>query len=56
MKPSSHETAKSAVSQNDEQTSHVADTATKGQTSSEDPLEDFNRSMFTFNELIDGLF
>lgn len=28
----------------------------KGETSSEDPLENFNRTMFTFNELIDGLF
>lgn len=28
----------------------------KGETSSEDPLENFNRTMFSFNELIDGLF
>jgi phospholipid-binding lipoprotein MlaA len=28
----------------------------KGQTSNEDPLENFNRTMFSFNELIDGLF
>ncbi|MGN6670171.1 MAG: MlaA family lipoprotein [Candidatus Nucleicultricaceae bacterium] len=35
---------------------HNTDVSTKGETSNEDPLEDFNRSMFTFNELIDGLF
>lgn len=28
----------------------------KGETTGEDPLEDFNRTMFVFNEIVDGLF